>query len=83
MTKPKRGPKTATVVAKYHDDFDRLRDRAERELFPRLDPANTADAQIMELIRDTVTCLKVRRIELSGYDPDDAPVRSASDIIAT
>lgn len=70
MTKRTREPRLSTIVARYHDRFDLLRDRAERELFPRLDPANTADAQIMELIRDTVTCLKVRRIELSGYDPE-------------
>ncbi len=57
-------------MAAWHDRFDLLREKAERELFPRLDPANTADGQIMELIRDTVTCLGMRRAELSGYGPE-------------
>lgn len=69
MTK-KRGPRTSTVVATFHDAYDLLREKAERDLFPKLDPANTADPQIMELIRDVPTCLRIRRAELSGYPPE-------------
>lgn len=72
-TKPKRTPRLATTVGEFHDRYDLLRDRLERDLLPRLDLTNTADAQIVELARDIVTCLKVRRIELTGYDPTDAP----------
>ena len=71
MTRSRNKPRLATIVGRFHDDYDLMRERAERELFPRLDPANTADAQIMELIRDVPTCLRMRRGELTGYPPPE------------
>jgi hypothetical protein len=65
-------PRLVTIVGHFHDDYDLLREKAERDMFPRLDPKNTADAQIMEMIGDIVTCLKMRRIELSGYSPKES-----------
>jgi hypothetical protein len=76
MTKRTTTPRLATVVAKYHDRYDLLRDAMARDLLPRLDMTNTADAQIMELAQDIVTCLRVRRAELDGYDPADGIERS-------
>jgi hypothetical protein len=64
-----KGPRLSTIVAKYHDKFDLLRDGLERDLIPHLDMTNTADAQIRDLATEIVQCLKVRRIELSGYPP--------------
>ena len=70
MTKRATTPRLATVVAKYHDRYDLLRDAMFRDLLPRLDMTNTADAQIAELAQDIVTCLRMRRQELTGYDPE-------------
>jgi hypothetical protein len=70
MTKPKPTSRLSTVVAYYHDKYDLLGNAMARDLLPRLDMTNTADAQIMELAQDIVTCLRVRRAELDGYDPE-------------
>lgn len=65
----KRTPKLATVVADYHDKYDLLRDAFRRDVISRLDLTNTADAQLAELADDIVTCLRIRRQELTGYPP--------------
>jgi hypothetical protein len=71
MTKPTTTPKLANVVARYHDRYDLLRDAMARDLLPRLDMANTADAQIVELADSIVNCLRIRRQELTGYPPKE------------
>lgn len=64
-----RGSRKAQRVGKYHDRYRLLHEDFRRECLPYLDLDNTADAQIAELTQDVVTCLKMLRIELDGYDP--------------
>lgn len=68
--KRQRQPPIATVIGEYHDRIDLIRDAMGRDLFARLDMGETENAQIRELTDSLVNCLKVLRIQRTGYDPD-------------